>query len=141
MALAVSSPFSLTSVSTLLFCLNLHNLVWIAAENNIYQYGNDRIGIVYDVANAVFIKEDLAEGLRRVRDRLRLVHLSDTGLSVYRHDPVGLGVVPFSDIPPALREVGYAELPMLEIISQAADTEIRESADKLLAMGWRDNDA
>ena len=100
------------------------------------QYGNDRIGVVYDVANGVFIKEDLAEGLRRVRDRLRLVHLSDTGLSVYRHDPVGLGVVPFSEIPRALRDVGYTELPMLEIISQAADKEIRESADKLLAMGW-----
>ena len=100
------------------------------------QYGKDRIGVVYDVANAVFIKEDLAAGLRHVRDRLRLVHLSDTGHSVYRHDPVGLGVVPFSKIPQALRDVGYTELPMLEIISHAADKEIRESADKLLAMGW-----
>jgi len=100
------------------------------------QYGNDRIGVVYDVANGVFIEEDPAAGLDRVRDRLRLVHLSDTGLSVYRHDPVGLGVVPFSEIPRALRDVGYAGLPMLEIISHAADKEIRESADKLLAMGW-----
>ena len=100
------------------------------------RYGNDRIGVVYDVANGVFIKENLAEGLRLVQDRLRLVHLSDTGLSVYRHDPVGLGIVPFSEIPGLLRDAGYTEIPMLEIISPDADRNLRESVDKLLAMGW-----
>ena len=100
------------------------------------RYGHDRIGVVYDMANGVFIKEDLAEGLRLVQERLRLVHLSDTGLSVYRHDPVGLGVVPFAEIPDLLRDVGYTEIPMLEIISPDADKNLLESVDKLLAMGW-----
>lgn len=99
-------------------------------------YGNDDIGVVYDVANGVFIGEDPAEGLRRVQKRLRLVHLSDTSRSVYRHDPVGLGVVPFADIPQALRAVGHDELPMLEIISQNADRDFRDSAEKLFEMGW-----
>jgi sugar phosphate isomerase/epimerase len=99
-------------------------------------YGNDDIGVVYDVANGVFIDEDPAEGLRRVQKRLRLVHLSDTSRSVYRHDPVGLGVVPFADIPQALHAVGHDELPMLEIISQNADRDIRDSAEKLFEMGW-----
>ena len=99
-------------------------------------YGNDRIGVVYDVANGVFIGEDPAAGLNRVRERLRLVHLSDTGTTVYRHDPVGRGVVPFAGLPRALKEVGYGGLPVLEIISPEPDREIRESADELLAMGW-----
>ena len=34
--------------------------------------------IVYDIANAHFIGEDFADGLRQCRERLALVHLSDT---------------------------------------------------------------
>lgn len=39
-------------------------------------YGDDVIGVVYDVANGVYAGEDPVEGLRLVRSRLRLVHLS-----------------------------------------------------------------
>lgn len=100
------------------------------------RYGDDQIGIVYDVANAVFTKEDLGEGLRRVKSRLRLVHLSDTAHQIYRHDPVGRGIVPFATVPPMLRQIGYHEVPMLEIISPDPDTDIRDSVDKLLTMGF-----
>jgi sugar phosphate isomerase/epimerase len=100
-------------------------------------YGNDDIGVVYDVANGVFIGEDPAVGLERVKARLRLVHLSDTTTKVYRHDPVGQGDVRFAEVPAALRAVGYEELPMLEIIATGdADADIRDSIDKLWAMGW-----
>ena len=67
------------------------------------RYGNDDIGIVYDVANGHFIKEDLGAALRRCRKRLKLVHLSDTNQQVYRHDPVGKGDVPFAQVPPVLQ--------------------------------------
>ncbi len=102
------------------------------------RYGNDDIGIVYDVANGHFIKENLGDALRRCRKRLKLVHLSDTGRTVYRHDPVGAGDVPFSEVPPVLAEIGYSRLPMLEIISQDsdADTGILSSTEKLAAMGY-----
>ena len=66
------------------------------------RYGNDEIGVVYDVANGHFIKEDLSVALRRCSKRLRLVHLSDKGQQVYRHDPVGAGNVPFAQVPPVL---------------------------------------
>ena len=99
-------------------------------------YGNDDIGIVYDVANGYFIKEDLADALRHCARRLRLVHLSDTGQQVYRHDPVGAGGVPFAEVPPVLREIGHARLPMLEIISSDADADVLSSTDKLAAMGY-----
>ena len=99
-------------------------------------HGADEVGVVYDVANGVFIGEDPAAGLRRVRDRLRLVHLSDTGRRVYRHDPVGRGVVPFALVPPVLEELGHREPPVLEIISRDADRDIAESAGRLYALGW-----
>jgi sugar phosphate isomerase/epimerase len=100
------------------------------------QYGNDDIGIIYDVANGHFIGEDPCEGLRIVQKRLGLVHFSDTGKSVYRHDTVGLGDVPFADVPPVLKEVGYAELPVLEVISRNPDKDTLESARKLAGLGY-----
>jgi sugar phosphate isomerase/epimerase len=100
------------------------------------RYGNDDIGIVYDVANGHFIKEDLGAALRLCRRRLKLVHLSDTRRQVYRHDPVGAGDVPFAQVPPVLKEIGYVRLPMLEIIAQDADKGILGSTDALAAMGY-----
>ena len=99
-------------------------------------YANPSVGIVYDVANAVFHREDPLSGLECVRERLRLVHLSDTGHEVYRHDTVGSGVVPFAALPPVLAKIGYTELPMLEIITGTPDKDIQASAESLIAMGW-----
>ena len=101
------------------------------------RFGSDEIGVVYDVANGYFIKENLADGLRAAKPRLALVHLSDTGQAVYRHDAVGLGTVPFEVVPPALAAIGHTKLPMLEIIAAEADTQIEASARKLLAAGFK----
>jgi len=100
------------------------------------RYGNDRIGIVYDVANAHFIGEDIHAGLKRCGTRLRLVHLSDTGRRHYRHDPVGAGDVPFATIPAMLADVGYRQRPMLEIISIKGDADILDSAARLGVLGF-----
>lgn len=99
-------------------------------------YGDPAIGVVYDLANAAFVHEDLGEGLRRVQQRLKLVHLSDTPLDVYRHAPVGDGVVDFASVVPVLAEIGYAGPPMLEIISDRPDDDIPASIARLDAMGW-----
>jgi L-ribulose-5-phosphate 3-epimerase len=100
------------------------------------RYGNDHIGIVYDVANAHFISEDIQAGLARCGKRLKLVHLSDTGRQQYRHDPVGQGSVPFRDIPAMLDDVGYREPAMIEIISTNADKDILDSVERLAALGF-----
>ena len=100
------------------------------------RYGNDAVRVVYDIPNAYFIGEDFAAGLVRCRDRLALVHLSDTGRQAYRHDPVGEGTVPFEEVPQALAAVGYTGRPMLEIISRDPDRDIIASADKLVRMGF-----
>jgi sugar phosphate isomerase/epimerase len=101
-------------------------------------YGSDEIGIVYDVANAHFIKEDIAAGLRKCAraGRLLLVHVSDTGQSIYRHDVVGLGTVPFALVPPVLAEIGHTRPTMLEIIAPDADAGIEASIARLVAAGY-----
>ena len=100
------------------------------------QYGNDAVRIVYDVANAHFIGEDFAAGVVQCRERLALVHLSDTGQRAYRHDPVGLGTVPFAEVPRALAAAGHQARPMLEIISRNPDRDIVASAEKLKLLGF-----
>lgn len=100
------------------------------------RYSDERIAVTYDVANAVFIGEDPGAGLRRVRDRLKLVHLSDTPREVYRHSAVGEGVVRFAELPPLLDQVGYRDLPMLEIIADDPDQAMRTSVERLFAQGW-----
>ena len=98
--------------------------------------GDDRIGIIYDVANGVFVGDDPTEDLRLVKDRLRLVHLSDTGTVKFRHDPVGQGSVPFAEVGQTLQDIGYEGTSILEIISQDPDPDIAESHRKVAQLGW-----
>jgi sugar phosphate isomerase/epimerase len=103
-------------------------------------YGNDKVRIIYDIPNAYFIGEDFTDGLKQCSALLELVHLSDTGRTAYRHDPVGLGSVPFADVPAALEAVGYGQnkpKPMLEIISRDPDADIIASAAKLAVLDFK----
>ena len=99
-------------------------------------YGKPSIGIVWDAANSHFGHEKPAQSLRRCRERLKLVHLSDTNRRLYRHDAVGLGTVPFAEIPPILAEIGYRGRPVLEVISHDADHDVLASAQKLIENGF-----
>ena len=87
------------------------------------------------VANAHFIGEAPTDGLRRVRDRLSLVHFSDTTRQSYKHDPLGRGDVPLAGLASTLKEIGYSELPMLEVISHNPDADIAESCRILQQAG------
>lgn len=98
------------------------------------RYGADEVGVVYDVANAYFVGEDLGYGLKAAGSRLRLVHLSDTTRQIYRHDPVGQGSVPFATLPPLLANVGYTRHCMLEIISNTPEIDIPDSVARLNAL-------
>jgi sugar phosphate isomerase/epimerase len=104
--------------------------------NIIDGYGDDSIRVIYDVANAHFIGEAPAQGLRRVRDRLSLVHFSDTTRQSYKHDPLGHGDVPLAGLASVMREIGYAGLPMLEVISLQPDSDIADSCRLLREAGF-----
>jgi L-ribulose-5-phosphate 3-epimerase len=99
-------------------------------------YGDESIRVIYDVANAHFIGEAPMDGLRRVRDRLSLVHFSDTTRQSYKHDPLGCGDVPLAGIASVMKEIGYTELPMLEIISHTPDADIADSCRRLHQAGF-----
>ena len=99
-------------------------------------YGDESIRVIYDVANAHFIGESPGEGLRRVRDRLSLVHFSDTTRQSYKHDPLGYGDVPLAGLASVMKEIGYTELPMLEVISHNPDSDIAESCRRLQQAGF-----
>ncbi len=100
-------------------------------------YGDDGIGVVYDVANGHFMKEDVAAALRACAPRLRAVHLSDTDQTIYRHSAVGLGTVDFTIIPGALAAVGFSRRPILEIIAPIdPDAAIDGSARALVQAGF-----
>jgi L-ribulose-5-phosphate 3-epimerase len=99
-------------------------------------YGDSNIRVIYDVANAHFIGESPIEGLRRVRERLSLVHFSDTTRQSYKHDPLGRGDVPLAGLASAMKQVGYSELPMLEVISHSPDVDIADSCNRLREAGF-----
>jgi sugar phosphate isomerase/epimerase len=101
-------------------------------------YGDDSIRVIYDVANAHFIGEVPVEGLRRVRERLGLVHFSDTTRLSYKHDPLGQGDVPLAGLASVMKEIGYNELPMLEVISLNPDSDIADSCRRLQQAGFGD---
>ncbi|UCD68178.1 MAG: sugar phosphate isomerase/epimerase [Betaproteobacteria bacterium] len=99
--------------------------------NCLDRYGADGIGVCYDVANAHFICEDPCAGFDLVHPRLRLVHLSDTGQTLYRHDPVGMGDVDFAAVTAKIKTLSPEQPLMLEIISRNADRDIARSIEAL----------
>lgn len=99
-------------------------------------FGDPRLGVVYDVANGHFSKEDIASALRACAGRLRVVHVSDTSQVIYRHDAVGIGTLDFAPIPAVLKEIGFERRPVLEIIATDPDASIEHSAGRLVDLGW-----
>jgi hypothetical protein len=49
---------------------------------------------------------------------------------------VGDGAIDFAALPSLLGDVGYCEVPLLEIISPEGDAGVLGSVDRLVAMGW-----
>ena len=131
-------------VGTRLFIENMPFAFLPDAEslmNVVDGYGDESIRVIYDVANAHFIGESPTDGLRRVRDRVSLVHFSDTTRQSYKHDPLGCGDVPLAGIPLAMKEIGYTELPMLEVISRTPDIDIADSCRRLQQAGFGRDDS
>ncbi len=97
--------------------------------------GHRRLGACYDVPNAVFARENPDDGLRRLHDHLRLVHFSDTGLDVWRHDRIGKGIVNFAGALAVMKEIAYAGPLALEIIDPDGDAAIDDSVAAVSALG------
>jgi L-ribulose-5-phosphate 3-epimerase len=98
--------------------------------------GSPVLSVCYDAANAHFIGESPAEGLRQLRDQVSIVHLSDTRRGAWRHDEVGRGDVPFGEVRAALDEIRFEGACMLEIIDPQPEAAILRSHRALAALGF-----
>lgn len=108
-----------------------------ALEEAITRLGSPRIGACYDVANAVFAREDPVAGLRRLAPHLLLLHLSDTGLERWAHAPFGMGVVPLPEIAAEVAALPRKPQAVLEVIAgEDADAAVSASRATLLETGW-----
>ena len=100
------------------------------------EYDSRFMGACYDAANAHFIGEAPADGIAALADLLRIVHVSDTTRTVWRHAPVGDGDVPFASVAAAMAAAGFAGPCMLEILDPDPEAAIIRSHDALTAMGF-----
>lgn len=93
---------------------------------------NDVLSVCYDVANGHYIGESPLEALEMLSDHITLLHCSDTTRQTWRHDPVGLGDVPFDELAQALSQFQYSGSRLLEIIHEDTENAI-VSSHRLLA--------
>ena len=100
------------------------------------------IGINFDVCNSAFIKEDPAAAIRMMGDRLKNVHISDSGYEEFVHARLGTGIVDPGPTAQALKDTGYDKVTVLEIITDALqpgadpDGDIIASHKILSDAGW-----
>ena len=101
------------------------------------------IGINYDACNGAFIKEDPAVAIRLLGDKLKNVHISDSGYEEFVHTRLGTGIVEPAPIAEALNDIGYTGATVLEIITDALqpgadpDGDIMVSHQILADAGWQ----
>ena len=99
---------------------------------------DDVLKIVYDVANAAYIGEDPVAGLLSNQESIALVHISDTGLETWGHDPIGTGVVDFEGLGDAVEATCGVSNVVLEIIREENTLyEFDKAMHDLSDRGWK----
>jgi L-ribulose-5-phosphate 3-epimerase len=99
---------------------------------------DDALKIVYDVANAAYIEEDPVAGLLSHHEHIALVHISDTGLETWGHDPIGTGVVDFVGLGHAVEATCTESNVVLEIIREENPVHVfNQAMHDLRSKGWK----
>lgn len=98
---------------------------------------DDALKIVYDVANAAYIGEDVAAALEAHHESIALIHISDTGTDVWGHDPIGTGVIDWEALGRAVESTLGIDNVVLEIIREENTlAEFAQAMHDLTAEGW-----
>lgn len=98
---------------------------------------DDAVKIVYDVANAAYIREDPVASLLSNHESIGLVHISDTGTETWGHDPIGTGVIDWNGLGQAVQETCGVENVVLEIIREENPVqEFKKAMQDLKNQGW-----
>lgn len=99
--------------------------------------GDETLGIVYDAANAAYIEEDPAEALLANHESIGLVHVSDTGVDKWGHDPIGTGVIDWVRLGAAVEATCGVDNVVLEVIrDQNPLGEVQLAIGELRERGW-----
>lgn len=99
---------------------------------------DDALKIVYDVANAAYIREDPVASLLTHSESIGLVHISDTGVEVWGHDPIGTGVIDWRALGEAVETTNKANDVVLEVIREEnALQEFATALQELRKLGWK----
>jgi sugar phosphate isomerase/epimerase len=68
---------------------------------------------------------------------IALIHISDTGLDVWRHDPIGTGIIDFEALGKAVQVTNKKDDVVLEIIREKHPLEeIQNGLSELKKRGW-----
>lgn len=113
-----------------LFLQTAEQIQWVTEEIK-----SDHFGVIYDVANGYMV-EDPVHGIHLLKDKIKLIHLSDTTKDKWGHNIIGEGSVDFGSVYSALEAINYNGLCMLEIIHPDAENGIISSIDQLKKSGW-----
>lgn len=98
---------------------------------------DDAVKIVYDVANAAYIGEDPVVSLRAHHKSIGLVHISDTGVDSWGHDPIGTGVIDWDGLGDAVKDTCGISNVVLEIIREENPVqEFSKAMQDLKNHGW-----
>ena len=105
--------------------------------NVVRSVDDDALKIVYDVANAAFIKEDPVAALTGNQELIALIHISDTGTEIWGHDPIGTGVIDWEGLGRAVRSTVGVDNVVLEIIREDKPLQVFAQAMRdLTKAGW-----
>ena len=99
---------------------------------------DDSLRIVFDAANAAYIEDDPVAGLLGFHESIALVHISDTSLEVWGHDPIGTGVVDFAGLGDAVEKTCGSDNVVLEVIREENTLyEFNQAMHDLAGKGWK----
>ncbi|WP_425033015.1 sugar phosphate isomerase/epimerase family protein [Pelagibacterium sp.] len=91
-------------------------------------------GVLYDVANAVAVDEDPAEGICILSDVIKVLHLSDAKEKEWRHDPIGDGSINFSEVIDTVKKYQIDCDVVLEIFSKQPVRDLISGREKIVKL-------
>lgn len=105
--------------------------------NVVRTVNDDALKIVYDVANAAYIREEPVAALTANHESIALIHISDTGTETWGHDPIGTGVIDWEGLGRAVRSTLGVDNVVLEIIREENTLhEFAQAMRDLTNAGW-----
>lgn len=94
-------------------------------------HGDDRIGVVYDVASGLSAGEDPGATLRAIGGRLRLVTFAVSSVASW-----DTGEMALTGLPDLLSEIGYADWPVLKPQGADPDATLAAGVARLMTAGF-----